>query len=300
MTRRRRTNRVSGRQPQISRPSAFTLIELLVVIAIIAILAAVLLPALSRAKSAAHSAVCRSNLRQWGLALNMYLGDYHAYPGPPVMRLLTDYVGEKYPVPPITYDGNPMGWGVFVQRPINSVYHCPSYDRLPGWYNGMPVGFVAYGYNINGIGLGALGATATFSGLGLAARAGTYPNNDLLNPAFPPIREGDVANPANMIAMGDSRLQWLTGVTGGTPLSHKPFIAGSPWLHPHHILGGFGDLNIGIYQRRHGARFNILFCDGHVETLRISDLFTSRSDAILARWNNDGRPYREFVGGSGW
>lgn len=54
---------------------AFTLIELLVVISIIALLIGLLLPALSAARSAARSGACLSNLRQVGLAANLYAGD---------------------------------------------------------------------------------------------------------------------------------------------------------------------------------------------------------------------------------
>lgn len=281
--------------------AAFTLVELLVVIAVIAILAALLLPALSKAKQSAHSAVCKSNLRQLGIALASYVGDFNAFPlyltvgDGQVQRLwlqdLEPYLGTQF-------SRNEANDPQFSGTRRATAFVCPAYNQIGGAYplNAYETG--GYGYNHYGTSfgpdvknLGSLGLGGEILELGLASPT-----------ARRAIREQEIVSPSEMIAIGDSPLFIPTSglqqgeILGDGDLSHGlrlpsiRFELDAP-RSPNVTLTRFAR-DLAVMSRRHGGRFQIVFCDAHVENRSRRDLFAAHP-SVLERWNNDNRPHLE-------
>ncbi len=137
------------------RRRGFTLLELLTVIAVITILAGLLLPALTRARNQARAIVCLNNLKQWGLATQLYATDHDDYlppEGTPNPDDAATNVGWYIQLP--IELGLPryhaMAWRTNAQASVGrSVWICPENRRRS---NGNNLFHYCLNENINGTG----------------------------------------------------------------------------------------------------------------------------------------------------
>jgi prepilin-type N-terminal cleavage/methylation domain-containing protein/prepilin-type processing-associated H-X9-DG protein len=261
---------------------AFTLVELLVVIAVIAILAALLLAALSHGIGAARKTYCANNLRQLGHAMQLFVGDNHAYP----LESNPDFDKGSYPN---HYDF----WILALDHELGfennshsadfedkGIWKCPAAfepsDWLPNLNNtgdGKTV-YVSYGYNGCGMGMSASTDTNSF-GLGEQYKWKKP------NPTVLPVSESEIVSPSEMMAVGDGFMGHDNMLLGGESRIWRTYYV------PLSLKPNSKDFS------RHQGKLNIVFCDGHVESPTLQFLFSDTSDTALNRWNRDHLPHRE-------
>jgi prepilin-type N-terminal cleavage/methylation domain-containing protein/prepilin-type processing-associated H-X9-DG protein len=221
---------------QNRKSGAFTLIELLVVIAIIAILAAILFPVFAQAREKARQISCLSNVKQAGLAFNMYLQDYDEVT--PSLGASRDWWGLIYP-----YTKNT---GVFL---------CP--DRNEGGKTTVWSG----GKDINGNGVGELLVLPRRNGYGYNWGPIGWRGGGLLERQQPdPQRPGSSFIPGKSLAAIQYPAQTFAfGDTYDTPRQTLGIVLSLCTISP-----------TKDSQLPHmGGNWNYAFVDGHAKSVKI-------------------------------
>jgi prepilin-type N-terminal cleavage/methylation domain-containing protein/prepilin-type processing-associated H-X9-DG protein len=280
--------------PHRTRRAGFTLIELLVVIAIIAILAAMLLPALASAKARAQRMQCMNNMRQCGLGFPMFASDHNDMMPPagwasgsdtaPALEISWDSYLNKY------FGGHlsdtELSEGYILDGNVANFLVCPA-DQFPkvNWIQGT---FALRSYAMVGVGT-TQGATGDFqrspsAGLPSLDQPGML-NVGIFwqdpNPSAPadwdaPGYKTTVArDPAGTILLCENTSGqqcagniWTCMCLGPDSTSANDLYQIDP-SGPQNPTSGSGVNQGALLYKAHKNRFNYVFQDSHVESLKI-------------------------------